>query len=244
MNEEIWLDITGYEGYYQISNFGRVKSLARTKVNGKNKVAPMKERILADRFDTKGYIKVVLQKNHTKKQVNVHVLVAMMFMGYIQCGWEIVIDHIDNDRTNNHVSNLQITTHRHNVSKDSIGVTGFTGVTPRSGRFAAQITLNYKNSYLGLFDTPEEASEEYQKALAQIEAGTFQFKTRVAKTPFRGVCIRGGKYHARTQHEYKSLFIGSFDSMEEAARARDRKVLELRGPTSPLNFPLSDYITA
>ena len=129
------------------------------------------------------------------------------------------------------------------MSKDSIGITGFTGVTPRRGRFAAQITLNYKNTYLGLFDTPEEASEEYQKALAQVEMGTFRPKTRTLKPLFKGICFKKGKYLAKTQLNYKSVYIGSFYTPEEAARAYDRKAIELKGEKARLNFPISDYIT-
>ena len=70
--EEIWKDVQGYEGYYQVSNLGRVKSLERkSKLNRK-----IKERILAPREHTGGYLRVQL----SRKDFYIHRLVAETFI--------------------------------------------------------------------------------------------------------------------------------------------------------------------
>lgn len=95
---EIWKNIDGYEGLYQISNLGRVKSLG----NEKNR----KERILKLTKNKKtGYLQVGLHKEGKAKRINVHRLVASAF---IENPNNLpFINHIDEDKTNNSVSNLE-----------------------------------------------------------------------------------------------------------------------------------------
>ena len=105
MNEEIWKDIPGYEGLYQVSNMGRVKSLKFGK-----------EKILKGVNNTDGYLMVCLYENNKSKQYTIHKLVTMAFMG--ECISEIYCDinHIDEDKSNNRLSNLQYCTHNYNMN--------------------------------------------------------------------------------------------------------------------------------
>ena len=106
MNKEIWKDIKGYEGLYQISNLGRVKSFPR---NGTIK----QERILKQTIDNNGYLIVGLHKNNKAKKVCVHWLVADAF---IPKGKEDeVINHIDGNKLNNNLNNLERCSQKHNV---------------------------------------------------------------------------------------------------------------------------------
>lgn len=158
INNEIWKPIKGYGGVYLISNKGRVKSLKWNK-----------SRILNPCLDNHGYLTVNLSNNGLRKSHKVHVLIAEEFMGRVWCGWRIVVDHIDNDKINNDISNLQIVTARENLSKDRNGLSPYTGVSPvNSGRFKSIISVNGKNTYLGTFDTEIEASNAYQEALKKI----------------------------------------------------------------------------
>ena len=72
--KEIWKDIKDYDGIYQVSNLGRVKSLKFSK-----------ERILKDYVDTRGYLNLSLNKNGKKKTYRVHKLVAVAFLGHEPC---------------------------------------------------------------------------------------------------------------------------------------------------------------
>ena len=101
MNEE-WRDIEGYEECYQISNLGRVKSL---KFN--------KDRILKPRKDKYGYLQVGLCKDGKVKRYLVHRLVANAFIPNSNNLEDI--NHINEIKTDNRLSNLEWMTHRDNI---------------------------------------------------------------------------------------------------------------------------------
>ena len=100
--KEIWKDKKYYEGHYQVSNFGRVKSIKFGK-----------ERILKLRTDKKtGYLHVVLCKDGKVKEFTVHRLVAEAFLPNphnYPC-----VNHKDENKLNNSVSNLEWCTHKYN----------------------------------------------------------------------------------------------------------------------------------
>jgi len=102
--EEIWKDIKGYEGYYQISNRGRVKSLAR-KTKYQNTTRELKEKIKSTFISTNGYERVELSKDNSNKKYNIHRLVAEAFITKIE-GKEFV-NHINGIKTDNGVENLE-----------------------------------------------------------------------------------------------------------------------------------------
>ena len=103
---EEWKDIEGYEGLYQVSNLGRVKSL--------NYLHTGKEQILKNRLQNNNYLFVYLCKNSIKKNCSVHRLVAKAFLenpNNYPC-----VNHIDEDKTNNNINNLEWCTHKHNIN--------------------------------------------------------------------------------------------------------------------------------
>lgn len=118
MNDEIevWEDIEGYEGYYQVSNKGNVKSVDRV-VNqysfSKNKFCDYiyKGNILKPDL-CKDYSRVTLSKDNKTKRFFVHQLVLKTFVGIDEN--RKCIDHIDGDRRNNNVNNLRWATHKEN----------------------------------------------------------------------------------------------------------------------------------
>ena len=93
---EEWRDIIEYEGLYQISNKGRVKSLGNNK-NRKEKILSLKP--------INGYMRVFLYKNGKPKPYSVHRLVAIAFIPNPNNYPEV--NHIDEDKTNNIVENLE-----------------------------------------------------------------------------------------------------------------------------------------
>lgn len=157
--EEIWKDIKGYNGDYQISNLGNVKSLKQTK-----------ERLLKLGSNGSGYLKVDLSKNNKCKTRTVHQLVAESFLGHSPNGMKSIVDHIDNNSLNNRVDNLQIITHRKNTSKDKAGVSKYTGVfwDEKGNKWRALISINNKLIHLGMFHCEIEASNAYQNKLKSI----------------------------------------------------------------------------
>ena len=104
MKGEIWKDIEGFEGYYMVSNMGRVKSVERVKWNGRG-YQKIPERIMKPQKGSNGYLQVQLCKDGIKKTPLVHQLVATAFCenpeGYTE------INHKDEDKTNNNADNLE-----------------------------------------------------------------------------------------------------------------------------------------
>lgn len=98
--KETWKNIKGYEGFYKISNFGRVESLYKNK-------------ILKSCISHNGYVEITLYKDKTKKRFAIHRLVAKAFIPNPDNKPEV--NHIDNNPQNNHVSNLEWVTHKENV---------------------------------------------------------------------------------------------------------------------------------
>ena len=158
--EEIWKDIKGYEGIYKISTMGRVKSLKCSK-----------EIILKDSSSTGGYKVIGLYNNGKKHTIKVHRLVAVAFLEHKPSGINgLVVDHIDNNKLNNRLSNLQIITNRKNLSKDRIGASKYTGVYWhfRRDKWVAQILINKKRIHLGYFDCEHEAGKSYKNKLETL----------------------------------------------------------------------------
>lgn len=93
MKEEIWKDVKDFEGRYQVFNLGRVKSLSRMIGLG----YMSKEVVLKPSKNRKGYLSVNLCKDKYKRPVNIHKLVAMMFLNFTYDKSKgLVIDHINN----------------------------------------------------------------------------------------------------------------------------------------------------
>ena len=111
MDIEIWKDIKGFEGIYQISNLGRARSLKRNRVY-----------ILKNNIDTHGYyyiIPYVNKKNYTHYKI--HRLVALYFVSGYKKG--LVVNHKDGDKRNNHYSNLEwVTSSENNQHAYNIGL--------------------------------------------------------------------------------------------------------------------------
>ena len=154
--KETFKDVQDFNGLYQISNLGRVKSLRFNK-----------EKILNQYKGTKGYFNVKLYKEKKQYTFEIHKLVALAFLNYTpQKGF--VIDHKDENRENNNSDNLQIITHRDNISKGfkkNKNSSKYTGVylekARKKKRWRAMIRFDGKKKHLGNFETEVEAHKCY-----------------------------------------------------------------------------------
>ena len=147
-----FIDIKGQEGNYQISNLGEVKSFKWNK-----------ERILKTEI-LHGKEKVSM--NNCKRFV--HDLVAEAFLGYSQYGSDLVVNHINGDKLDNRLENLEVSpksaidvNNRGKASSKYLGVHW----ASHANKWRSQIKLNGKLKHLGLFTCEIEASNAYQKAL-------------------------------------------------------------------------------
>ena len=153
MTEEIYVNVNDFPNY-QISNFGNVKNL-------------FTRRILKPRVNTNGYFSVSLSKDGDVSNRRVHQLVADAFIenpDNKKC-----VDHIDRNRTNNHISNLRRATNTENsqnASMKSTNTSGVIGVSFSSSRnkWVAQIVVNGLCKGLGRFASKEDAIRVRQEA--------------------------------------------------------------------------------
>ena len=117
MNNEVWTAIPGFSRY-QVSNMGRIRAkayLAKRDVHGD---MHMKQKILKGATDAMGYLHVRLVPDDGGKPVlwKIHQLVGLMYLGYDRKNTDgLVIDHIDGNKQNNRLSNLQILDGKYNL---------------------------------------------------------------------------------------------------------------------------------
>ena len=236
MNElkEEFRSIPGYEGYYEVSNFGNVKSLKREfLINGKYP-STVKEKILRQTLNKDGYYRILLYKDGKREQFNIHILVAMVFLGHVPDGHKIVVDHIDNNKLNNNLTNLQLITHRENISKDKKnGTSKYKGVylEKNANKWRSQILIDSKKKHLGLFTSEEDAHEAYQKALKiYYDGGDLSFmETKTPTSKYKGVCWNKNKNKWKSQITInsKQKHLGYFTSEEAAAESYQKALKEL-----------------
>ena len=119
--QEQWRPVPGYEGIYDVSDHGRVRSVSRKALRKDGRPLSVSGRILTANPNGRGYPRVTLNFNGTSKWSSVHSLVATTFLrkppgkiGTYRTGY--VVNHKDGDKTNNHVSNLEYIAALANIS--------------------------------------------------------------------------------------------------------------------------------
>jgi hypothetical protein len=166
---EIWKKVIGYENYYEVSNYGRIRSIPCYRPF-KSGVKVYRQKYLKPSL-VNGYERITLYKDKKYVKILVHVLVAKHFIpnpnNYDQ------INHKDFNRTNNKVDNLEWVNHRmnqvHSLSRRSTSSI-YPGVSycKKNSKWLSKIQHKKKQTYLGYFLTEEEAYQAYLKALESI----------------------------------------------------------------------------
>lgn len=177
MENEEWRDIEGYEGYYRVSNKGRVYSLPRViTIENKNLKAKSCERVVGGCYlkvfrNKYGYGQVSFLKNKKSKSKRVHRLVACAFIKKKDKFYSEV-NHKDSNRMNNLVENLEWTTNQGNMShKQKVLVKkGYRKAFRKNGSVFFDVTLYCLGQQvrLGRFATKKEAQDCYFKTFKEF----------------------------------------------------------------------------
>ena len=159
---EVWKEIPNFKNY-QVSNLGNVRSLNYRRT-GKTKLL-MKHINSRNRYTLNLYKKGKRYSNR-----NISVLMAISFLNHKPCGNKLVVDHINNISTNDKLYNLQVITHRLNVTKDKKGTSKYAGVfwDKARNKWTSYIKINNKNKYLGSYKIEQKAAQAYKKELNKI----------------------------------------------------------------------------
>lgn len=153
---EIWKPVKNYPDYY-ISNLGNVKSLKLNKI-----------RNLKLSKNNDGYLQVGLSNKGYLKTFHIHKLVAVAFLDHIPCGLKLVINHINFNKTDNRVENLEIVSNRENSNMKHLKSSSkYIGVSwdKQKNKWRSSIYINGKLKYLGHFIEEKDASIAYQNEL-------------------------------------------------------------------------------
>lgn len=129
VEQEVWKPVAGYEGSFEVSSHGQVRSLDKVSpqksAKGKIYQCSRKGRQLKLELDTKGYFRIHFTSVGIRRSYGVHQLVALAFIGS-KPGGNYVVNHKDGNPKNNHVNNLEWVTHKENAQHALA-----TGLTPR-----------------------------------------------------------------------------------------------------------------
>lgn len=169
--KEIWKDVINFETYYQVSNKGRVRSLDKnlTRCNGTEyfRKGIIRKQYIADN----GYHKVNLRKNGKVYIFLVHRLLMEAFHGVS----ELHVNHINGNKSDNTIDNLEFVTHLENMNHASTKLKGKkkygVRLTPY-GRWRAEIRIGDKKKHLGNFICKDKAHSTFYRAYKKLHGVT------------------------------------------------------------------------
>lgn len=164
---EIFKDIIDYEGFYQVSNFGRIKSLERQIPARKGQFKPIfiSQKILENVRNSEGYLQVTLCKDDIKKTIKIHRLVAIAFIPNPKN--KPFVNHLDGDKTNDFDWNLEWSTSQENcihAHKTGLQVS-YSGESCNLSKLTEKIVLEIRSLY-------EVMSEEDIASKFKVNAST------------------------------------------------------------------------
>lgn len=167
-----WVKVyyNGLETNIEVTRFGKVRKVRTYWEKNKTKIGEVDFSKLKLNKGLYQSISIKIKKLNNKN-VQVQQLIAAAFLGYEWNGHKFVVDHIDSNKTNNHINNLRIITNRENCSKEKTIKSGLpVGVSfhKKDKKYESRIQINKKNLYLGSFKTYQEASKAYKNKLKEL----------------------------------------------------------------------------
>lgn len=207
MKEEIWKPVVGFEGYYEISSLGRVKRVARVSVDSLGRTFPYKERYLKVKVSRHtGYPCVNLSKNGEQTPYCIHRLIADAFIpnpNNLPC-----VNHIDEDRSNSVLSNLEWCDYSYNNSY---------GQAKEKRRITMRKNLEGKHKPIYQFTTSGNLVCKYDCGVNQTEEKLGYLI---------GDCLTG---KSKTAHGYVFSYSPIFSYEEDKPKSHQKYVIKIDG---------------
>ena len=223
--KEFWKDIENFEGKYQVSNKGRIKSLARYVLCSNGKILPVKEHILKSKVTTSGYLMVVLCKSNKRKFALIHRLVAQAFIPNPDNLPEV--NHIDEDKTNNKVDNLEWCTSKYNSNYGKRNIKISSKLKYKSKYKVAQYDM--QGNLVNVFNNSREVVDIFgthvydccTDKLHTLKGYIFRYVSE-NNIP-KNIRVKRGTTSSREvlAYDIKGNLIGTFKSINKAALALD-----------------------
>lgn len=182
------------------------------------------------------------------------------FLLNMEQGNGLEVDHIDHNGLNLVKSNLRAISHQQNIFNMKLTKTNTTGYKNVQWHKAAQkYAVVIQSGYYGLFTDAIEAAHVADRIMLalygeyaltnfdrtsytseEIESALQEY-TPTTKSKYKGVTGRSGTWFSYVSHNKERYYLGTFSSEEDAARARDRKLISLIGDKARTNFPIEEY---
>lgn len=154
---EEWRSIEGYDGFYDVSNYGRVRSWRAGNGSGKRRGLP---KMMSQKIDRYGYPHIGIRKNHKKKFFTIHRLVAIAFIPKPK--GKDHVNHKDNDTTNNFYLNLEWCTPKENTGHGVLyGNIEFIGEGSPNSKLTKKEVLEIRSLYRDGTYTQKELGKIY-----------------------------------------------------------------------------------
>ena len=168
MEKEIWKNIKGYEGLYQISNYGKVKSLERYYFSGMYNAIKkyQNENIRKTEKSKNGYLRVTLSKNGKLKKYSIHRLVAETFIP--NPNNLLQVNHIDENKENNYYKNLEWCDSEYNVNYGKRNEKAKKSMIASKGKKINQYDL--KGNFIKQYFSISDASKQFKNKRSNISA--------------------------------------------------------------------------
>ena len=179
--EEVWKEIEGYDGWYEVSNKGRVRSWKSTNGRGGKVKVP---RILKNSRGSNAYLSVALCGGKiSPKTFSVHSLVAGAFLSkteeWVESWREMTVNHKDGNKLNNNLDNLEYCTNRENVIHGHVlrglASSRYPGVSKFNKRWRALIQHRDKLHFLCYVLDEKTAAAAYREALQHVDKSPEEF---------------------------------------------------------------------
>ena len=172
--KEIWKTLKNYEGIYEVSNLGNVRSLDRIITYKDGRKRFKKGAKMLPCISNRGYYHLSLSKNGKEQKKDVHQLVAIAFLNHVPNGSKMVVNHKNFNRLDNNLENLEVITFRENTNKLHLkSYSKYLGVIKgKNGGYRSCIGIEGQKYHLGSFNNELDAKNKYDTALKEyLEKG-------------------------------------------------------------------------